>query len=111
MRSLSCWSHKTLESNMSQTRKVLMLVENVPAPQDRRVWPEALVLRDNGYQVSIISPKGVKDQRESHVCIENIHIYRYHLPTIEQKYLGHIVEYSVALFMTFCLSVKVLFQR
>ncbi|MGH2480890.1 MAG: glycosyltransferase, partial [Ktedonobacteraceae bacterium] len=96
---------------MAKIRKVLMLVENVPAPADRRVWPEALVLRDNGYQVSIISPKGTTNQQEAHICLEGIHIYRYRLPAIERKYIGHIAEYSVALLMTFGLSVKVLFQR
>lgn len=96
---------------MTKKRKVLMLVENTPVPQDHRVWPEAIVLRDNGYQVSIISPKGVKDQRESSICIDGIHIYRYHLPVIEQKFIGHIVEYSIALMMTFLLSVKVLFKQ
>jgi glycosyltransferase involved in cell wall biosynthesis len=88
-------------------RKILMLVENVPAPADRRVWPEALTLRDQGYQVSIISPKGTTQYRESHTCIENIHIYRYHVPTIGHKYLAYIVEYSVALLMSFWLSLKV----
>ena len=96
---------------MTKIRKVLMLVENCPAPADHRIWPEAIVLRDSGYQVSIISPKGAEDQRESYTCIDNIHIYRYHLPVIEQKYVGYVVEYGVALFLTFCLSVKVLFQR
>lgn len=96
---------------MTKTRKVLLLVENVPAPADRRVWPEALVLRDNGYQVSVISPKGTTNQRESYIYHEGIHIYRYRLPAIERKYIGHMVEYSVALLMTFFLSVKILFQR
>lgn len=96
---------------MPQLYRVLMVVENCPAPQDHRVWPEAKVLRDHGYHVSIISPKGITDQRESYICIDDIHIYRYHLPAIEQKYIGHIVEFSVALLMTFWLSLKVLFQR
>lgn len=96
---------------MAKVRKVLMLVENVPAPRDRRVWPEALVLRDNGYQVSVISPKGTTDQSESYICIDNIHIYRYHIPVVEKKYIVHVVEYSVALLMMFWLSLKVLFQR
>lgn len=96
---------------MGKRRKVLMLVENVPAPADRRVWPEALVLRAQGYQVSIISPKGKHDHREAYICLEDIHIYRYHLPEFEQKYLGHLVEYSVSLLMTFYLSLKVLAQR
>ena len=96
---------------MTKKGKVLMLVENCPAPADHRIWPEAILLRDSGYQVSIISPKGTTDQRESYTCIDSIHIYRYHLPVIEQKYVGYVVEYGVALFLTFCLSWKVLFQR
>jgi glycosyltransferase involved in cell wall biosynthesis len=96
---------------MTKVRKVLLLVENCPVPADSRVWPEAIVLRDSGYRVSIISPKGVTDQQESYTCIDDIHIYRYHLPVIEHKYIGYPMEYGVALFMTFCLSVKVLLQR
>lgn len=96
---------------MAKISKVLMVVENVPVPQDRRVWAEAMVLRDNGYQVTIISPKGTVDQRESYICIDNIHIYRYHMPTVGQKYLAYLVEYSIALLMTFCLSLKALFQH
>ena len=96
---------------MAKIRKVLMLLENTSAPADHRVWPEAILLRDTGFQVSVISPKGTKDQRESYICIDDIHVYRYRLPVIEHKYIGYIAEYVVALVMTFCLSVKVLFQR
>ncbi len=87
--------------------KVLMVVENVPAPADRRVWPEAITLRDQGHQVSIISPKGTSTYRESYICIENIHIYRYRIPTFGSKYLAYLMEYSIAVIMTFWLSLKV----
>jgi hypothetical protein len=86
-----------------------MLVENVPVPPDRRVWPEANTLRDYGFQVSIISPKGASEHREPYICIDGIHIYRYQIPIIEHKYIGHIAEYGVALVMTFWLSVKFYF--
>ncbi len=86
--------------------KVLMLVENVPAPADRRVWPEAITLRDEGFQVIIISPKGTSENQESYICIEGIHIYRYQVPAIGQKHLAYLVEYSVSLLMTFLLSLK-----
>jgi len=96
---------------MARVKKILMLVENVPAPADRRVWPEATTLRDHGFQVSIICPKGPTQHRESYICIENIHIYRYQLPTIRSKYIAYVVEYGVAIFMTFWLSFKVLFRQ
>ncbi len=92
---------------MAKTCKVLMLVENVSAPADRRVWPEALALRENGFQVSIISPKGKKTDREASACIDGISIYRYTLPAIGNKYLAYLAEYSISLLMTFLLSLKV----
>ena len=38
-------------------RKILIIVENLTVPLDRRVWTEARALRDAGYTVSIICPK------------------------------------------------------
>jgi len=96
---------------MARVNKILMLVENVPAPADRRVWPEATALRDHGFQVSIISPKGPTQYRESHICIENIHIYRYQLPKTGHGYLAYIVEYAITMLMTFWLSLKVLLRH
>jgi glycosyltransferase involved in cell wall biosynthesis len=97
---------------MVKVNKILMLVENIPAPIDPRVWPEAISLRDHGFQVCIISPKGSSQHRESYICIENIHIYRYQLPELKHKYLlAHVIEYGVAMLMTFWLSLKVLFHH
>ncbi len=84
-----------------------MLVENLPAPTDPRVWAEATTLRDQGFQVSIICPKGESRDKESYAFIENIHIYRYHLPTTTGKASDYIREYSVAMLMTFWLTLKV----
>ena len=39
------------------SRKILIIVENLTVPLDRRVWTEARALRDAGYTVSIICPK------------------------------------------------------
>jgi glycosyltransferase involved in cell wall biosynthesis len=96
---------------VGKSSKVLMLIENGPAPADRRVWPEATTLRDHGYQVSIICPKRSPDHQESYICIDGIHIYRYKVPTIGHKYFAYLVEYSIAIFMTYCLSIKVLFRH
>jgi len=92
---------------MLKTPKILMLVENNPAPIDNRVWAEATTLRQQGFQVSIICPKGNKRYRESYICLEGIHIYRYHLPMGENK-IAHITEYCISLLLTFWLSLKVL---
>jgi glycosyltransferase involved in cell wall biosynthesis/SAM-dependent methyltransferase len=93
------------------TRKILMLVENLPAPADPRVWIEATTLRNQGYQVSIICPKGSSRHRETHACIDRIHIYRYRLPQIGNTSISYVAEYAGALAMTFWLSFTVLLRH
>ena len=92
---------------MTKVLKILMLIENASVPFDNRVWAEATTLRDHGFQVSIIGPKGSTMDRESHIYIDDIHIYRYQLPTNTTKYTAYILEYSISLFKTFLLSLKV----
>lgn len=96
---------------MTATRKVLMLVENLAVPADPRVWAEATTLRDRGFLVSIIGPKGLFQHRESYACVDDIHIYRYSLPESANGPASYIAEYGVALVKTFWLSFKVLFRH
>src|SRR4051812_48681366 len=91
-------------------RRVLILVENLPSPFDRRVWQEATTLRAHGYGVSIICPTG-KGYEEKHEVIDGIDIWRYDLPTEGEGALGYLVEYGAALGWTFYLSLKILFSR
>ena len=95
---------------MDRARKVLFLVENLPSPFDRRVWQEAGALRDAGYAVSIICPTG-KGCESRHEVIDQIHIWRYRLPTEAEGAFGYFLEYGSALLWTFLLTWKVLFKR
>lgn len=90
--------------------RILILVENLPSPFDRRVWQEATTLHDNGYAVSIICPTGKGYEKEYEV-IDGIHIYRYRLPFEAEGAKGYLIEYSVALFHTFRLAWKVQFSQ
>jgi glycosyltransferase involved in cell wall biosynthesis len=96
--------------SMAKAPRILMLIENCPVPADSRVWAEATALRDNGCHVSVIGPKGTSYDQESYICLEGIHLYRYHLPTFNNKYTAYALEYSISLFMTFLLSIKMLFR-
>ncbi|MDE3238672.1 MAG: glycosyltransferase family 4 protein [Paracoccaceae bacterium] len=60
-------------------RRVLILVENLPVPLDRRVWLEATTLIAHGYEVSVICPMG-RGWTKAHEVIEGVHIYRYPEP-------------------------------
>ena len=65
-------------NNHRGERGVLILVENLPVPFDRRVWLEAKTLRDKGFRVAVVSPKGLWYQ-EAYEEMDGIHIYRYPL--------------------------------
>jgi glycosyltransferase involved in cell wall biosynthesis len=88
-------------------RKILILVENLPSPFDRRVWQEACALRDAGYVVSIICPTGYGCERKFE-AIDGVHIYRYKLPVEASGATGYALEYAIALAWTFVLAWRVL---
>ena len=91
-------------------RRVLIIVENLPSPFDRRVWQEATTLQKSGYQVSIICPTG-KGYDKKHEIIDDIHIYRHTLPFEANRAVGYLLEYSTALFWEFLLTWKVFLTR
>jgi glycosyltransferase involved in cell wall biosynthesis len=90
--------------------RVLIIVENLPLPFDRRVWQEANTLQDAGHQVSIICPIG-KGYEKRYEEINGIAIYRHALPLEGSGAIGYLVEYSSALFWQFVLACKVLRER
>ncbi len=61
------------------SRRVLILVQNLPVPLDRRVWLEATTLTAAGYTVSVICPTG-KGWDAPYEELEGVHIYRYPAP-------------------------------
>jgi len=91
-------------------RRILMLVENLPAPFDRRVWQEACALRNAGYVVSIVCPTGPGCEGKF-AAIEGIHIYRYDLAVEASSAAGYAVEYATALFWSLVLACRIAFTR
>ena len=94
----------------SAKQKVLIIVENLPSPFDRRVWQEATTLKNAGYEVSIICPTGTRHWWRNEE-VEGVHIYRHSLPVEAKGALGYLAEYSIALFFEFYLAWKVLLTR
>ena len=95
---------------MASAGKILIIVENLPVPFDRRVWQEANSLKNEGYEISIICPKG-KGYEKKFEIINDIYIYRHTLPFEAKRALGYFLEYTCALFGEFVLSLKVYFKR
>jgi glycosyltransferase involved in cell wall biosynthesis len=95
---------------MFQGKHILIVVENLPLPFDRRVWQEANTLKENGADVSVICPK-MKGYTKSYECINGIHIYRHPLPLEARGAFGYLREYVAALFWEFFLSWKIFFKK
>ena len=90
--------------------RVLIIVENLPCPFDRRVWQEALALRTNGHEVSIICPKG-RGFDKGYELLEGVHIHRHALPVEADSALGYGLEYALALLMEFALTLRIALTR
>jgi len=84
---------------------VCIIVENLPVPQDRRVWQEARALTEAGHRVSIICPKGPGFQR-SRERLEGIEIYRHHVREGSGP-LGYLIEYAWALVVEMFLALRI----
>ena len=97
-------------TNRNSPHRVLIIVENLPVPFDRRVWQEARTLRQAGWTVSVICPKNA-NYTKSYECIEGIHVYRHPLPIQASGLAGFALEYGTALFWEFVLSLKVLYKH
>ncbi|MGA2400022.1 MAG: glycosyltransferase family 4 protein [Steroidobacteraceae bacterium] len=74
------------------TKSVLLVVENLPVPYDRRVWQQALALKAANYQVSVVSPATQQHPKLAE-HLEGIHVYRYPMLVEGKGYLGLIAEY------------------
>lgn len=97
-------------ASAGRCKRVLIIVENLPVPFDRRVWQEATTLKDAGYEISIICPIG-KGYEQRYEILDGIHIYRHPLPLEAEGAVGYFVEYSSALFWELVLACRVAFKR
>lgn len=85
--------------------RILIIVENLPVPLDRRVWQEACALRDAGNDVTVICPQ-MRGFTKPFEVLEGITIYR-HWITAEAKGLrGFVGEYASALWGELRCAVK-----
>lgn len=77
-------------------RRVLILVENLPVPFDRRVWQEACALRDGGYDVTVICPR-MRGHTQAEEVLDGIQIYRHWIAAEARTPFGFLLEYASAL--------------
>lgn len=110
MREFSKKVYVVKKRGMRKIDRVLIVVENLPSPFDRRVWMEATTLKKAGYEVSIICPQG-KGYEKSYEVIDEIHIYRHPMPPDISSIKGYLSEYAAALYWEFRLAHRVWRER
>ena len=87
-------------------RAVLIIVENLPVPLDRRVWQESCALRDAGYEVLVICPQ-MRGYTKAYEMLDGIHIYRHWISEEAGGFAGFFREYASALWGEWWLAWKV----
>jgi glycosyltransferase involved in cell wall biosynthesis len=73
-------------------RRILIIVQNLPVPFDRRVWLECQALTSAGYRVAVVCPKGKDDPAYEVIDGVEIHKYRPYAPGGSK--LSFVAEYA-----------------
>lgn len=96
---------------MREPRHILVLVENLSVPFDRRVWHECTTLVSAGYEVSVICPRGKRHDREPFADLGGVRIYRYPAPSSARSLAGYAREYPYMLAWTQRLAWRIWRER
>jgi glycosyltransferase involved in cell wall biosynthesis len=76
--------------------RVLIVVENLSVPADRRVWQESRALVSAGYDVDVICPRGAERDIEPFEVREGVRIHRFDSTPSGGGAAGYVREYGVA---------------
>ena len=96
---------------MTSARNILIIVQNLPVPFDRRVWQEATSLQRAGFGVAVVCPKK-KMYTKSYEQLEGVDIYRYPLLYEADKgVLGYFVEFVYCWLASLWEAVKAYWHR
>jgi glycosyltransferase involved in cell wall biosynthesis len=84
--------------------RVLIIVQNLPVPFDRRVWLECQALVSAGYEVSVVCPKGKGDP--AYEVIDQACLYKYRPYAPGGSKASFIIEYVYSFLATAWLTLK-----
>lgn len=79
-------------------RRILIIVQNLPVPFDRRVWLECQALTAAGYRVAVVCPKGKDDP--GYQVIDGVEIYKYRPYAPGGSKLSFVAEYAYSFLAT-----------
>jgi glycosyltransferase involved in cell wall biosynthesis len=84
--------------------RILIIVQNLPVPFDRRVWLECQALVSAGYHVTVVCPKG--DGDPAYQVVDTVEVYKYRPYAPGGSKLGFVAEYGYSLLATAWLTLK-----
>jgi glycosyltransferase involved in cell wall biosynthesis len=84
--------------------RILIIVQNLPVPFDRRVWLECQALVSAGYQVAVVCPKG--DGDPAYEVIDSVQLYKYRPYAPGGSKVGFITEYVYSFLVTAWMTRK-----
>jgi glycosyltransferase involved in cell wall biosynthesis len=84
--------------------RVLIIVQNLPVPFDRRVWLECQALISVGHQVAVVCPKGNGDP--AYEVIDTVELYKYQPYAPGGSKVSFITEYGYSFLATAWLTLK-----
>ncbi len=83
----------TVRTDPDEVRpRVLIIVQNLSVPFDRRVWLECNALTAAGYDVTVVCPKGKGEP--NHEVLEGVTLFRYRPYAPGGSALGFVLEYA-----------------
>jgi glycosyltransferase involved in cell wall biosynthesis len=85
-------------------RRVLIIVQNLPVPFDRRVWLECQALVSVGYRVAVVCPKASGDL--AYEVVDKVELYKYRPYAPGGSKLGFVAEYAYSFLATAWLTLK-----
>jgi glycosyltransferase involved in cell wall biosynthesis len=89
---------------MPKSNRILIIVQNLPVPFDRRVWLECQALVAAGYQVAVVCPKGSGDP--GYAVVESVELYKYRPYAPGGSKAGFIIEYAYSFLATAWQTMK-----
>jgi glycosyltransferase involved in cell wall biosynthesis len=84
--------------------RILIIVQNLPVPFDRRVWLESNALTAAGYDVTVVCPKGKGDPEQE--VLEGVTLVKYRPYAPGGGALGFVLEYAYSFLATARLVIQ-----
>ena len=85
-------------------KRVLILVQNLSVPFDRRVWLECLSLIDAGFRVAVVCPKAPGDP--PYARLNGVEMFKYRPYAPGGSSMSFVLEYLYSFCATLMLSLK-----